>query len=58
MLNVLRESFKRGPYLKWVLIAVGVSLVFYLGNYFIGGTPGADRNSWAVPPGRSWSSGE
>ncbi len=48
MLNVLRESFKRGPYLKWILILVGVSLVLYLGNVFTGDTGGSGRNDWVA----------
>ena len=36
MLNALRTTFKETPYLKWILIAVGASLIAYLGNYFVG----------------------
>ncbi len=48
MLNVLRESFKHGPYLKWVLVAVAASLVLYLGSFFIGDTAGTGRIDWVA----------
>lgn len=48
MLNVLRDSFKKTPYLKWILIIVGVSLVLYLGNVFTGDTAGPGRNDWVA----------
>jgi peptidyl-prolyl cis-trans isomerase D len=38
MLNALRTNLKESPFLKWVLIAVGVGLVAYLGSYFAGGS--------------------
>jgi len=49
MLNVLRESFKKTRYLHWVLGLVGLGLVLYLGNYFVGDggdTSGSGR--WAA----------
>jgi peptidyl-prolyl cis-trans isomerase D len=35
MLNVLRESFRQRPYLKWVLLLVAASMILYLGSYFV-----------------------
>jgi peptidyl-prolyl cis-trans isomerase D len=46
MLNVLRESFKETPYLKWVLAIVGIGLVAYLGNYFMDSGSSAARSDW------------
>ncbi len=48
MLNVLRESFKEGPYLKMVLVAVAAGLVLYLGSYFACDSPGAVAADWAA----------
>jgi peptidyl-prolyl cis-trans isomerase D len=48
MLNVLRESFKKTPYLKWILILVGASLVLYLGNVFTGDAAGTGGNDWVA----------
>ena len=47
MLNVLRESFKKTPYLKWILIIVGASLVLYLGNVFTDGS-GTGNIDWVA----------
>jgi len=47
MLNVLRESFKHTPYLKIILIAVGLGLVAYLGNYFFD-SGGAVAGNWSA----------
>jgi len=46
MLNVLRESFKNTPYLKWVLIATGAGLIAYLGNYFVGNDATQGSSAW------------
>lgn len=48
MLNVLRENFKQGPYLKAVLVAVAAGLVLYLGSYFACDTAGAAAADWAA----------
>jgi peptidyl-prolyl cis-trans isomerase D len=47
MLNVLRENFKHTPYLKVVLVAVGLGLVAYLGNYFFG-TGNVVAGNWSA----------
>ena len=46
MLNVLRESFKKGAFLKWVLVAVGAGLIAYLGNYFVGDSATTSSSAW------------
>ena len=48
MLNVLRDSFKRTPYLKIVLAAVAVSLVLFLGSFFVGGQSSGGRPNWVA----------
>ncbi len=50
MLNNLRESFKKKPYLKWVMWLTAFSLTMYLGYYFIEDTPGQGPGSeeWAA----------
>ena len=48
MLNVLRSSLQESPYLKWVLIAVGVGLIAYLGSYFGGGGTTSGRTDWVA----------
>lgn len=47
MLNVLRESFKNTPYLKWILMLVGASLILYLGSYFVSGS-GPSQADWVA----------
>ena len=50
MLNALRESFQKQPYLRWLLLLVAASLTLYLGSYFAcnpdGGTVGGIP--WAI----------
>lgn len=48
MLNVLRSSIKETPYLKWVLLLVGVGLIAYLGNYFVGNGSAGGRSDWVA----------
>jgi peptidyl-prolyl cis-trans isomerase D len=48
MLNVLRDSFKNSPYLKWVLIAVGVAMVLSLGSYFVGNGGAPASSAWVA----------
>jgi peptidyl-prolyl cis-trans isomerase D len=48
MLNVLRDSFKEGKFLKLVLVAVGVSLVAFLGSYFVGDSGGVAARDWVA----------
>lgn len=48
MLNVLRSSIKETPYLKWVLILVGIGMIAYLGNYFVGSKSTGRRSDWVV----------
>jgi len=48
MLNLLRSSVKNSPYLKWILMAVGVGLIAYLGNYFVGNDPAQTRTDWVA----------
>jgi peptidyl-prolyl cis-trans isomerase D len=48
MLNVLRSSIKETPYLKWVLIVVGLGMVAYLGNYFVGNRSAGGRSDWVA----------
>jgi peptidyl-prolyl cis-trans isomerase D len=48
MLNVLRSSIKETPYLKWVLLLVGVGLIAYLGNYFVGNGSAGVSSDWVV----------
>ena len=48
MLNVLRDSFKQGPWLKGILIAVAASLVLYLGSFFVGDQGGSAQNNWVA----------
>lgn len=50
MLNVLRESFQKQPYLRWLLLIVAASLTLYLGSYFACGGGGATRGGipWAI----------
>ena len=51
MLNVLRENFKKTPYLKWILGLVAVGLVLYLGDFFAGGSGSARQGQWAARVG-------
>jgi peptidyl-prolyl cis-trans isomerase D len=51
MLNVLRDSFKNTPYLKWLLGLVALSFVLYLGNYFFGNGSGAAAAQWVARVG-------
>lgn len=46
MLNVLRESFKQRPYLKWVLLLVAASMILYLGSYFVSSDP--TQSEWVA----------
>lgn len=50
MLNVFRENLR---HLKWVLWLVAISMVAYLGAYFIGdrGAPADSPEAWAVKVG-------
>jgi peptidyl-prolyl cis-trans isomerase D len=48
MLNVLRDSFKRTPYLKIVLAVVAVSLVLFLGSFFVGDQSGGGGGDWVA----------
>ncbi len=48
MLNVLRQSFKEKPYLRWVLGLVAVSMVLYLGSFFVGDQGSAGQSNWVA----------
>lgn len=56
MLNVFRENLK---HLKWVLWIVALSMVMYLGAYFVGGDKGGTGADWvAKVEGRTISTQE
>jgi len=48
MLNVLRDSFKTTPYLKIILGLVAVSLVLFLGSFFVGDQSSGARGNWVA----------